>query len=134
MRRRDAADGRAVFALGRIERANEETAAGRRRARITESLVALQGEAQLALRDDKNNWDGLRVRGWVLGETRVEEKVVGTLQVFTGLASAGLVRATSEVARWVSGQLELAELDASRTRLMEAEVRALRAQIRSPCS
>ena len=33
------------------------------------------------------------------------------------------------MARWVSGQLELAELDASRTRLMEAEVRALRAQI-----
>ena len=41
----------------------------------------------------------------------------------------GLVRAADEVARWVSGQLELAELDASRTRLMEAEVRALRAQI-----
>ncbi len=39
------------------------------------------------------------------------------------------MRATDEVARWVSGQLELAELDASRTRLMEAEVRALRAQI-----
>jgi two-component system LytT family sensor kinase len=39
------------------------------------------------------------------------------------------VRATNEVARWVSTQLELAELDASRTRLMEAEVRALRAQI-----
>jgi two-component system LytT family sensor kinase len=35
----------------------------------------------------------------------------------------------AEVARWVSGNLELAELDASRTRLMEAEVRALRAQI-----
>ena len=59
----------------------------------------------------------------------VEERVVGTLQVFAGSASAGLVRATDEVARWVSGQLELAELDASRTRLMEAEVRALRAQI-----
>jgi two-component system, LytTR family, sensor kinase len=43
--------------------------------------------------------------------------------------SAGLVRATSEVARWASGQLELAELDRSRTRLAEAEVRALRAQI-----
>ena len=39
------------------------------------------------------------------------------------------MRAAEEVARWVSGQLELAELDASRTRLMEAEVRALRAQI-----
>jgi len=43
--------------------------------------------------------------------------------------SAGLLRATEEVAQWVSGQLALAELDASRTRLMEAEVRALRAQI-----
>jgi two-component system, LytTR family, sensor kinase len=59
----------------------------------------------------------------------VEERVVGTLQVFSGTASAGLVRAAEEVARWVSGHLELAELDASRTRVMEAEVRALRAQI-----
>jgi two-component system LytT family sensor kinase len=40
-----------------------------------------------------------------------------------------LLRATEEVASWVSGQLELAELDASRHRLMRAEVRALRAQI-----
>jgi two-component system LytT family sensor kinase len=59
----------------------------------------------------------------------VEENVVGTLQVFTISAEAGLVRATEEVAAWVSSQLELAELDASRSRLMEAEVRALRAQI-----
>lgn len=59
----------------------------------------------------------------------VEDRVVGTLQVYADLASAGLVRATTEVAAWVAGQLELAELDASRTRLMEAEVRALRAQI-----
>jgi two-component system, LytTR family, sensor kinase len=59
----------------------------------------------------------------------VEDRVVGTLQVFAPSASAGLVRATDEVARWISGNLELAELDASRTRLMEAEVRALRAQI-----
>jgi len=40
-----------------------------------------------------------------------------------------LIRAASEVARWVSAQLELAELDRSRTRLAEAEVKALRAQI-----
>ncbi len=69
------------------------------------------------------------IRQAIVAPLEVEEKVVGTLQVFTSLASAGLVRATTEVARWVSGQLELAELDASRTRLMEAEVRALRAQI-----
>ncbi len=65
----------------------------------------------------------------VVSPLTVEERVVGTLQAFTPSASAGLVRATEEVARWVSAQLELAELDASRTRLMEAEVRALRAQI-----
>ncbi len=69
------------------------------------------------------------VRQAIVAPLDVDEKVVGTLQVFTDRASAGLVRATNEVARWVSGQLDLAELDASRTRLMEAEVRALRAQI-----
>jgi two-component system LytT family sensor kinase len=69
------------------------------------------------------------IRQAIVAPLEVEEKVVGTLQVFTPSASAGLVRATNELARWVSGQLELAELDASRTRLMEAEVRALRAQI-----
>jgi two-component system LytT family sensor kinase len=69
------------------------------------------------------------VRQAVVVPLSVEERVVGTLQVFAWTASAGLVRAAEEVARWVSGQLELAELDASRTRLMEAEVRALRAQI-----
>ncbi len=72
---------------------------------------------------------GCPLREAIVAPLDVEEKVVGTLQVFAPQASAGLVRATNEVARWVSGQLELAELDASRTRLMEAEVRALRAQI-----
>ena len=40
-----------------------------------------------------------------------------------------MLRTTAEVARYVSGQLELAELDDSRERLNRAEVRALRAQI-----
>lgn len=59
----------------------------------------------------------------------VDGRVVGSLAAYGESSSAGLVRATNEVARWVSAQLELAELDASRTRLMEAEMRALRAQI-----
>jgi two-component system LytT family sensor kinase len=59
----------------------------------------------------------------------VDDRVVGTLVAVTQDATANLVRATTEVARWVSSQLELAELDASRARLAEAEVRALRAQI-----
>lgn len=41
----------------------------------------------------------------------------------------GALGALAEVARYVGGQLELAELDASRARLDRAEVRALRAQI-----
>ncbi|MCF6508623.1 sensor histidine kinase [Blastococcus sp. MG754426] len=72
---------------------------------------------------------GCGLRQVVISPLVVEDRVVGTLQAFTSSASAALVRAVTEVARWVSGNLELAELDASRTRLMEAEVRALRAQI-----
>lgn len=69
------------------------------------------------------------LRKAILSPLIVDDRVIGTLQAFSGLASAALVRATEELAGWVAGQVELAELDASRTRLMEAEVRALRAQI-----
>ncbi|MGH3412849.1 MAG: sensor histidine kinase [Marmoricola sp.] len=69
------------------------------------------------------------VRKVVVSPLIVEERVVGTVQAWSTTRSAALVRATDEVAAWVSGQLQLAELDASRTRMMEAEVRALRAQI-----
>jgi two-component system LytT family sensor kinase len=65
----------------------------------------------------------------VVAPLTVDDRVVGTLAAYGRATSAGLVRATNEVARWVSAQLELAELETSRTRLAEAEVRALRAQI-----
>jgi two-component system, LytTR family, sensor kinase len=57
------------------------------------------------------------------------DTVVGALVAYSRTASAMLVRAVEEVARWVSGQIELATADAQRTRLVEAELRALRAQI-----
>jgi two-component system, LytTR family, sensor kinase len=69
------------------------------------------------------------IRVAVVAPLTVEDRVVGSLAAYGGSTSAGLVRATNEVARWVSTQLELAELGSSRTRVMEAEVRALRAQI-----
>ncbi|WP_193611089.1 sensor histidine kinase [Nocardioides lijunqiniae] len=72
---------------------------------------------------------GCPVRTAVVSPLVVEERIVGTLQAFAPYPTAGLARAADEVAQWVSGQLELAELDASRTRAIEAEVRALRAQI-----
>jgi two-component system LytT family sensor kinase len=69
------------------------------------------------------------IRFAVVVPLSTDERVVGSLAAYGDHASAGLVRATQEVASWVDSQLELAELDRSRTLLMEAEVRALRAQI-----
>ena len=69
------------------------------------------------------------VRSAVVCPLILDDHVVGTLSAFDIDAGPGLVRAAGEVARWVSGQLELAELDESRARLAEAQVRALRAQI-----
>ncbi len=65
----------------------------------------------------------------IVAPLSVEGRVVGSIVVMGDEASAGLARATTEVARWMSSQLELAELSESRTALMEAELRALRAQI-----
>ncbi len=56
-------------------------------------------------------------------------RVLGALVAYAPRESAVLARAADEVARWISVQLELAELDRSRTRLIEAEIKALRAQI-----
>lgn len=70
-----------------------------------------------------------RLRGAVVAPVRAGARVIGTVVAFSPSAGAGLVRATREVADWVAMQAELAELDRSRTLLMEAEVRALRAQI-----
>ena len=69
------------------------------------------------------------VRTAVVAPIVSDDKVVGVLSAYGRNTSAGLVRATDEVARWVSAQVELAELDRERTRAIEAELRALRAQI-----
>ena len=69
------------------------------------------------------------IRSAVVSPVTGEDTVVGALVAYGPDATAGLVRATDEVARWVSAQVELAELDRSRTRAIEAELRALRAQI-----
>ena len=70
------------------------------------------------------------IRGIVVEPLEIEGSIVGTLAALTNqTAGPVLLRATGEVARYVSSQLELAELDESRARLNRAEVRALRAQI-----
>ncbi len=97
--------------------------------RLAESVLE-QGYTRVVTGADLScDQAGCQIRDAVVSPLVVEEVIVGTLQVYTPYGTAGLIRATSEVATWVSGQLELAELDTQRNRLMEAEVRALRAQI-----
>ncbi|MFJ4829007.1 sensor histidine kinase [Streptomyces sp. NPDC088747] len=69
------------------------------------------------------------LRWAVVAPLTVDKRVHGALVACAPRESAVLVRAAGEVARWVSVQLELADLDQSRTRLIEAEIKALRAQI-----
>ncbi|MCU1692289.1 MAG: yehU [Frankiales bacterium] len=69
------------------------------------------------------------VRAAVVAPLLVDDRVVGALTAYAPKSSASLVRAVGEVARWVSSQLELAVLDDSRSRLAQAQVQALRAQI-----
>ena len=69
------------------------------------------------------------IRTAVLAPVISDERVVAALAAYGPNASAGLARATEEVAAWVSTQVELAELGRQRTRAIEAELRALRAQI-----
>ncbi|MGW6908660.1 histidine kinase [Streptomyces sp. NPDC054940] len=69
------------------------------------------------------------LRWAVIAPLTVDGRVLGSLVAGAPRESAVLVRAAGEVARWVSVQLELAEFDRSRTRLIEAEIKALRAQI-----
>ncbi len=71
-----------------------------------------------------------QVQGIVVSPVDTEGTIVGTLGALTVTPPGpAVLRATGEVARYVSSQLELAELDESRARLGRAEVRALRAQI-----
>ena len=65
------------------------------------------------------------LRWAVAAPLTVDDRVLGTLVAYAPRESAVLARAAGEVASWVSVQLELAELDRSRTQLIEAEIKAL---------
>jgi two-component system LytT family sensor kinase len=122
----------------------------------TDGIALFDGDGRLLARepDDDAIWtsdvvdDANRtVRESIAGERRVLTSVraatviaqplltdagdlLGVLTVVTTRdPGPGMLGAVGEVARYAAGQLELAELDASRARLDRAEVLALRAQI-----
>ncbi|MEV0398940.1 histidine kinase [Actinoallomurus sp. NPDC050550] len=72
---------------------------------------------------------GCPLRVVVITPLTIEGRVAGTLAAYGEGVRDERLQTLGEVARWASGQLELAELDSSKTRLVEAEMRALRAQI-----
>ncbi len=59
----------------------------------------------------------------------VGDQSVGTVVALSERAGASFVRAVSEVAVFVSAQVSTAQLDESKAMLLEAQMRALRAQI-----
>ena len=69
------------------------------------------------------------VRAAVIVPITVDDAVVGALAAYAPATSAAMARAVEELASWVATQVEVAELSFERTRAMEAELRALRAQI-----
>jgi two-component system, LytTR family, sensor kinase len=69
------------------------------------------------------------VRAGVAVPICVDGSVTGAIVALAPSAGTDLVRATGEVARFVSTHLALAELDASRTRAVQAQLNFLRAQI-----
>jgi two-component system LytT family sensor kinase len=100
--------------------------AGRAHALADEALT--KGRTSVVRRQSCADPD-CSVRSAVVVPLLLDQHVVGSLGAYGPSVSPGLVRTVEEVARWVSGQLELGELEESRSRLAEAQVRALRAQI-----
>ncbi len=102
--------------------AGQAQALGLRAVDVTGTVVA-------ATADLPCDTEGCLVAHAIATPLVIDDLVAGALVALTDRSSASLLRATEEVASWVSGQLELAELAESRHRLVQAEVRALRAQI-----
>ena len=69
------------------------------------------------------------IRAAVIAPVTVGDRVIGVIAGYGPAVSAGLALAAEEIASWVATQVELADLSYERTRAMEAELRALRAQI-----
>jgi len=99
-------------------------------ARCLQDVVDSGRTKPLAAADLKcNHPDECPVHAGVAVPIAVDGSVVGAIAALGPMVSADLIRAAGEVARFVSTHLALAELDASRTRTVQAQLNFLRAQI-----
>jgi two-component system LytT family sensor kinase len=119
------ADGEGVLGADGVDAEHAELLAPHLRAALAGGQPEVIGAGGLVCHRD----GGCDLQAGVVVPLRVDGKVVGTLAALDTSAPAGLLRLSSEVAQFVSTQLELAELDRSRERAARAELRFLRAQI-----
>jgi two-component system LytT family sensor kinase len=93
--------------------------------------VVSSGRSQLLSASDLDCGHGsdCPMRAGVVVPIAVDGAVIGALAALGPSADAALMRTAAEVARFVSTHLALAELDASRTRAVQAQLNFLRAQI-----
>ncbi|MCW1249798.1 histidine kinase [Acaricomes phytoseiuli] len=91
------------------------------------------GRLQVLRLQGREQASASRLKTAVIAPIRVDARIVGSFAAFQDETknhpSAAFLRAVEETAEWIAGQLLLAELSDSRTLLMEAELRSLRAQI-----
>jgi two-component system, LytTR family, sensor kinase len=93
--------------------------------------VMNSGRSQLLAAEDLGCLHGsdCPMRTGVAVPIALDGAVIGALAALGPSADAALMRTTAEVARFISTHLALAELDASRTRTLQAQLNFLRAQI-----
>jgi len=92
--------------------------------------AALESGSSVVLSEQQSREVSEMFRSGVAAPLTSDEVVIGALVAYTNQpAGPAMMRAVEEVATFTSGQLDLAELDRTRARTAEAEVRVLRAQI-----
>ncbi len=99
-------------------------------ATLAHATLALESGAVVVLTADQAREVSEIMRSGVAAPLTSDDLVIGALVAYSSEpAGPAMVRAVQEVAVFASGQLDLAELDRTRARSAEAEVRVLRAQI-----
>lgn len=97
---------------------------------IDHAQAALDSGAPVVISTEQAREVSEMFRSGVAAPLTSDDVVIGALVAYSNhSAGPAMMRAVEEVAGFVSGQLDLAELDRTRARTAEAEVRVLRAQI-----
>ena len=118
------ADRSGILAVSDVDSDHTALLEGTLSASVTSGKAQVHSTRQLACGDSL-----CPLQGGVVVPLRVDGEVVGALGTLATVASSALARLATEVALFVSTQLELAQLERERSRAVRAELRFLRAQI-----